>query len=116
MRLRFARVMRIAAVVTLSLLVVGLLLIPMLPSKSVGNHWASITDQRLQISEGRYGAGAWRFARLDDGQEGTLRLPMGQAIPEPGTRLCVAAVKPGFGGLLRLRRVKEQDCGPDTQQ
>jgi hypothetical protein len=99
----------------LSLLVIGLLLVQMLPSKSLGNHWATVTNQPMQVSEGRYGVGAWRFARLDDGQEGTLRLPMGEAVPEPGTRLCVAAVKPSFGSMLRLRPVKEQDCGPDPK-
>jgi hypothetical protein len=106
---------KITAMVVLSLMIVGLLLLQMLPAKSMGNHWASITDQPMQVHEGRYGVGAWRFARLDDGQEGTVRLPMGEAIPEPGTRLCVAAVKPGFGGLLRLRRIEDQDCGPDPQ-
>jgi hypothetical protein len=114
--MKVALILKVAAMVTISSMVIALILLQMLPAKSVGNHWASVTDQPMQVSEGRYGVGAWRFARLDDGQEGTLRLPVGEAIPEPGARLCVAAVKPGVGGLLRLRRIRDQDCGPDPQQ
>jgi hypothetical protein len=115
MRWNSGFILNFLAMVILSSIALAIVLLPVLPSKSVGNHWAIVTDKPMQVHDGRHGVGAWRFARLDDGQEGTLRLPMGEAIPEPGTRLCVEAVQPGVGALLRLRRIPDQVCGPDPK-